>query len=214
MFRFGTFFAKWLQTFSFCAAFKQKTSFKVVQDRKPSGYATLFPGFRLVGSTKAKHWAQTPIPAEPLKMYHLANRIYGSNRVAEAIEFITDPDPSTKSLAGSIVVPAKGETAIDLLVPLSKCLLALQCKFHTEPLTTTSIDNDVDNLQKCFRSVLWKLDAQDKEPKFRSKLRFPAYEETQVVFVIVSPTGMTNPETTTTSGILSTTTSLDLPVYD
>ena len=78
-----------------------------------------------------------------------------------------------------------------MILSIGNKLVLIQCRLWEKPVDATKWKKDVKNLKK-FRDKLWNVDNKETTPPVGArKLGIPAICEEDVVFVMMSPNGVT-----------------------
>jgi len=165
---------------------------------------TLLPGFKVLHGE--------PPPTEKLIVYHRSlcfqfktllvsnNQAAGERGVPQLFvvpnalgEATVKPelkpaDPSMR-VVGCPVVAANCESAWDILLPMPTSLWLFQVKFRDTNIATKTVIDAVKHLRE-YQGVLWSSRSSPSPPKLNGLHGFPHYQEKNVVFVILSVTGV------------------------
>ena len=113
---------------------------------------------------------------------------------------MTVPQPQYTRLEdsppGTIFLPVRCETAVDLILFLSGRLILFQTRLLERSMTNEKFKTDIANLST-FRRKLWQdpyAATSEEIPPHAESLGLPAIEETNVTFVLVAPSGKSDPK--------------------
>jgi len=96
----------------------------------------------------------------------------------------------TEASNGTVFKCEKGEAAVDLMLWLGRKLVLIQCRLYKKAMSTKALQEDLKNLTTHFRNKLWTTGKENGIPFVAAELGLPRIVERDVVFVLLSPSGL------------------------
>jgi hypothetical protein len=192
--RFESMMSAWLELFLSCLQISDQRELYLCSFDDDDTYerTTIFPGLKLMRRKNQNH----PSFLDPKITYTLSPETQVVIKDLQFQMFRKQQDKSrntskkTEASNGTVFKCEKGEAAVDLMLWLGRKLVLIQCRLYKKAMSTKALQEDLKNLTTHFRNKLWTTGKENGIPFVAAELGLPRIVERDVVFVLLSPSGL------------------------